>query len=162
MRCCRRRWAGRTTTCTCSTSVACCTATSMTSRASSATRTPSRSATPPAWPASGATSTTSVTAGTTTSGWGSGWRRSAPALRHASTAAAPHCVAAPRACPPEDCGGPGGYEHLLEVLADPADAEHAELLEWVGGEFDPEAFDVASTNELLELYDRHTRQRARH
>jgi Plasmid pRiA4b ORF-3-like protein len=74
----------------------------------------------------------------------------------------PHCVDGARACPPEDCGGPGGYEHLLEVLADPADPEHAELLEWVGGEFDPDAFDVASTNELLELYDRHTRQRARH
>jgi hypothetical protein len=70
----------------------------------------------------------------------------------------PHCVGGARACPPEDCGGTPGYEHLLEVLADPADPEHAELLEWVGGEFDPDAFDVAATNELLELYDRHTRR----
>ena len=51
---------------------------------------------------------------------------------------------------------------LLEVLADPADPEHEEMLEWVGGEFDPDAFNLAATNELLELYDRHTRQRARH
>ena len=71
----------------------------------------------------------------------------------------PHCVDGARACPPEDCGGAPGYEHLLAVLADPADPEHAELLEWVGGEFDPDAFDVAATNEILELYDRHTRQR---
>jgi Plasmid pRiA4b ORF-3-like protein len=73
----------------------------------------------------------------------------------------PHCVDGARACPPEDCGGPPGYEHLRAVLADPADPEHPELLEWVGGEFDPDAFDLAATNELLELYDRHTRQRMR-
>ncbi len=73
----------------------------------------------------------------------------------------PHCVDGARACPPEDCGGPGGYEHLLEVLADPADPadpERAELLEWVGGDFDPDAFDPAATNALLELHDRHTRR----
>jgi hypothetical protein len=71
----------------------------------------------------------------------------------------PHCVDGARACPPEDCGGTSGYEHLLDVLADPTDPEHAELLEWVGGEFDPDAFDLAATNAALELYDRHTRQR---
>ena len=73
----------------------------------------------------------------------------------------PHCVDGARACPPEDCGGPHGYERLLSVLADPTDPEHDELLEWVGGEFDPDAFDLAATNEVLELYDRHTRQRTR-
>jgi hypothetical protein len=72
----------------------------------------------------------------------------------------PHCVDGARACPPEDCGGIPGYEHLVEVLADPADPEHVELLEWVGGEFDAEAFDLAATNAALELYDRHTRQRS--
>jgi hypothetical protein len=73
----------------------------------------------------------------------------------------PHCLDGARACPPEDCGGAPGYERLLEVLADPDQPEHGELTEWVGGEFDPEAFDRAATNELLELYDRHTRQRRR-
>jgi hypothetical protein len=34
-------------------------------------------------------------------------------------------------------------------------------VEWVGGEFDPDAFDAAATSALLELYDRHTRQRTR-
>ncbi|WP_370453324.1 IS1096 element passenger TnpR family protein [Geodermatophilus marinus] len=47
------------------------------------------------------------------------------------------------------------------MLADPDDPEHDELREWIGGEFDPEAFDAAATSELLELYDRHTRRRAR-
>jgi Plasmid pRiA4b ORF-3-like protein len=74
----------------------------------------------------------------------------------------PHLVGGARACPPEDCGGPWGYDHLLGVLADPAHEEHEHLLGWVGGCFDPEAFDLAETNTRLELYDRHTRQRRMH
>jgi hypothetical protein len=52
---------------------------------------------------------------------------------------------------------------LLDVLADPSSArgEDAELLEWLGGDHDPDAFDPAATDELLELYDRHTRRRRR-
>jgi hypothetical protein len=55
----------------------------------------------------------------------------------------PVCLAGARACPPEDCGGPPGYERFLEAIADPKHEQHAELLEWVGGFFDPEAFDPA-------------------
>lgn len=53
----------------------------------------------------------------------------------------PRCLAGSRACPPEDCGGPGGYAQLLETLANPTDSEHESMLEWLGGPFDPEAFD---------------------
>ncbi len=57
----------------------------------------------------------------------------------------PHLVDGANACPPEDCGGIGGYEHLLEVLANPKDKEHQEMLEWLGVEspvdFDPKYFD---------------------
>lgn len=53
-------------------------------------------------------------------------------------------------------GGPHGYERLLAVLADPSGLERPELLEWLGGEFDPDTFDAAAADELLELYDRHT------
>jgi hypothetical protein len=56
---------------------------------------------------------------------------------------------------------PARYERLLAALADPADPERPELLEWLGGEFHPDDFDVAATDDLLELYDRHTRQRTR-
>jgi Plasmid pRiA4b ORF-3-like protein len=54
----------------------------------------------------------------------------------------PACVAGARNCPPEDCGGSWGYQHLLEVLADPAHPERAEQIEWIGEEFDPNEFSV--------------------
>jgi hypothetical protein len=55
-----------------------------------------------------------------------------------------------RAAPPEDCGGPPGYEHLLDALSDPSDPEHDEMVAWVGDRFDPEEFDRAATNRRLE------------
>lgn len=59
------------------------------------------------------------------------------------------CVAGARACPPEDCGGPWGYGDFVEAIRDPKHPDHADRLEWVGGEFDPEAFDVEAVNEEL-------------
>ena len=61
----------------------------------------------------------------------------------------PLVVTGKRACPPEDCGGPGGYGFLLEALANPEDPEHAERVEWVGKGFDPEAFDADAINRRL-------------
>lgn len=58
----------------------------------------------------------------------------------------PRVVAGARACPPEDCGGDAGYAHLLEVLRKPRHPEHDDLLAWVGGAFDPEAFDRRAIN----------------
>lgn len=59
------------------------------------------------------------------------------------------CIAGERACPPEDCGGPPGYEHLLAVLADPDHEEYEDMLEWIGGGLDPEAFDLKAVNAEL-------------
>lgn len=61
----------------------------------------------------------------------------------------PICIAGKRACPPEDCGGPGGYEHFLEVMGNPDDPEHEDMLFWAGEEFDPEAFDIDRVNQAL-------------
>lgn len=44
--------------------------------------------------------------------------------------------------PPEDCGRVPGYEESLEALHDPSHPEHEDMLMWVGGSFDPEAFSV--------------------
>ena len=58
----------------------------------------------------------------------------------------PACVAGKRNCPPEDCGGPPGYEALLEALAAPANPESREILEWVDEDYDPEEFSVDAVN----------------
>jgi len=58
----------------------------------------------------------------------------------------PQCIGGERACPPEDCGGTHGYFELLEALHDPAHPEHESYCVWVGGAFDPEAFDLRQAN----------------
>lgn len=45
-------------------------------------------------------------------------------------------------CPPEDVGGPWGYEEFLKTIADPEHEEHASTLEWAGRSFDPKTVDV--------------------
>jgi hypothetical protein len=64
----------------------------------------------------------------------------------------PICVAGARACPPEDCGGVWGYADLLETIKDPSNPEHDEMLQWLGGRFDPEAFDLDAVNRLLKRF----------
>jgi hypothetical protein len=59
-----------------------------------------------------------------------------------------------RAGPPDDCGGPWGYGALLEAIADPAHAEHSNMLEWVGDDFDPEQFDVELVNDGFASWSR--------
>ena len=59
------------------------------------------------------------------------------------------CIGGENACPPEDLGGAPGYEEFLAALADPNNPEHDEFKEWIGGSFDPTAFDVAEVNQRL-------------
>lgn len=61
----------------------------------------------------------------------------------------PLCLEGERACPPEDIGGIGGYEHFLEVIADPQHEEHADMREWVGGKFDAEKFDPKAATKAM-------------
>jgi len=61
----------------------------------------------------------------------------------------PRCIEGARACPPEDSGGAWEYAHFLEVIRNPKHEEHDDILEWVGGSFDPEAFDLNEVNEAL-------------
>lgn len=63
----------------------------------------------------------------------------------------PRVVDGARACPPEDVGGPPGYEGFLEAVGDPHHAEHDSMLEWAGGSFDPEAFDLDAANRELDI-----------
>ena len=61
----------------------------------------------------------------------------------------PVCIKGRRACPPEDVGGMWGYYDFLDAIQDPEHEEHESYLEWIGGEFDPEAFDLDEVNETL-------------
>jgi len=61
----------------------------------------------------------------------------------------PVCLKGARACPPEDCGGPWGYENLLKVLKNPEDEEYASWKEWLPEDFDPEQFDLDGINSRL-------------
>jgi hypothetical protein len=62
----------------------------------------------------------------------------------------PRCIAGQGACPPEDVGGPWGYEEFQAALSDPSHPEHDERLEWAGGPFDPHHFDLEEVDRALE------------
>jgi hypothetical protein len=58
----------------------------------------------------------------------------------------PACVSGEGTCPPEDCGGPGGFAELRIVLSDPTHPQHEEMKRWAG-ELLP--FDLAATDLLV-------------
>lgn len=62
----------------------------------------------------------------------------------------PVCLKGKLNCPPEDCGGIPGYYHLLEIIANKKHPEHKELIEWLGGGFDPTEFEVDDVNDAFE------------
>lgn len=59
------------------------------------------------------------------------------------------CIDGKRACPPEDCGGTYGYQHLLDILNDKNDPEYEDTIDWLGESFDSEKFDIDEINESL-------------
>lgn len=61
----------------------------------------------------------------------------------------PICTDGQPACPPEDCGGIPGFCDLLDALRDPTHEQHKELQDWVGGDYDPEAFSIEAVNRIL-------------
>jgi Plasmid pRiA4b ORF-3-like protein len=70
----------------------------------------------------------------------------------------PRCTAGKRACPPEDCGGLGGYYQMLAVLADAGHEDHQARLTWLGissaAEFDPDYVDLGTVNDGLSGFAR--------
>ena len=61
----------------------------------------------------------------------------------------PLCLEGARACPPEDVGGVWSYPDFVEAIRDPDNERHEELLEWVGGSFDPEEFDSGKATKAM-------------
>lgn len=63
------------------------------------------------------------------------------------------CLTGKNACPLEDCGGIPGHEEILELLTTSPDRSNwpEHLASWVPPQWDPRAFDVEETNQLLAL-----------
>jgi Plasmid pRiA4b ORF-3-like protein len=68
-----------------------------------------------------------------------------------SETAYPICIKGKRACPPEDCGGVWGYQEFLNAIQNSEHPEHEEMLEWVGGFFDPEDPELDEVSYQLKL-----------
>ena len=56
----------------------------------------------------------------------------------------PRCVGGAGACPPEDAGGTHGYAEFLRAIRNPKHPEHKNMLEWVGGQFNPDEFQASA------------------
>lgn len=54
----------------------------------------------------------------------------------------PKLIALSGKCPPEDVGGPPGYENFLAAIADPKHPEYEDITEWYGSDFDPNTPDT--------------------
>ena len=54
-----------------------------------------------------------------------------------------------RRCPPEDCGGPPGFEEFLHAVNDENHPEHEDLLAWYGEPFDPDNLELDTVEAML-------------
>jgi len=63
----------------------------------------------------------------------------------------PQLLGGERASPPEDCGGPGGYEELVAGLKRSRSQEGRELRMWVGPDYDPATFDAWQVGRMLTM-----------
>ncbi|HSL06683.1 MAG TPA: plasmid pRiA4b ORF-3 family protein, partial [Pseudonocardiaceae bacterium] len=71
----------------------------------------------------------------------------------------PRCVTGRRACPPEDCGGPWGFDQLMSILGDEKHPQHEMSREWMPVDYDPARFDLDKINEALAQLDTSALQR---
>jgi hypothetical protein len=81
--------------------------------------------------------------------FGDGWEHEltveASAVADADTVY-PACTGGEGACPPEDCGGPGGFADLKDLLAGPPGPERDEMRTWAGEHYDPAHFDLTAAS----------------
>lgn len=68
-------------------------------------------------------------------------------------AAQADCIAGNGARPPEDCGGPWGYEAFKEIMADPSHNDYDDMRDWVGLEegeqWNPAFFDIEAASQAV-------------
>ena len=85
--------------------------------------------------------------------FGDGWEHKIKVEKtmdhHERFSGRPVCLEGESACPPEDCGGIYSYYDMLEIIKNPKHPEYNDTMEWLGGEFDPNVFDLDETNQIL-------------
>jgi hypothetical protein len=99
--------------------------------------------------------------------FGDGWIHHLELLDRSTTSSKsdeklPLVISGQNACPPEDCGGPGGYDDLRKVLRDPLHEEYGEMKEWMERishpSFDPKKYRVDEVNIELRKLKEHIRE----
>ncbi len=89
--------------------------------------------------------------------FGDGWRHQIVVekfLPRDSSTSYPICTDGKLNCPPEDCGGVGGFYELLNTIEDKKNPEREEMLEWLGGSYDAQHFDKQEINDHLKTLDK--------
>lgn len=66
----------------------------------------------------------------------------------------PACIGGKLNCPPEDCGGIPGFYELQAILADKRHPDRREMVAWLGGPYDSQAFDQEKVNRQLSRLSR--------
>jgi len=61
----------------------------------------------------------------------------------------PILVDGARRAPPEDCGGPPGFDAFLEAMLDEAHEEHEAVMDWYGEPFDPDDLELEAAEAML-------------
>lgn len=83
--------------------------------------------------------------------FGDDWWHELKVLDHRQTATGdkpPRCIDGENACPPDDTGGPFGFEEMRAAAGDPNHPDHDEMSDYLG-DFDPAAFDVKKADRNL-------------
>jgi hypothetical protein len=83
--------------------------------------------------------------------FGDDWWHRIEVLDHRATVTGdrpPRCIGGGNACPPDDCGGPYGFEELMTTVANPKHPDHLEQKRWLGP-YDRSAFDLDRSNRDL-------------
>ena len=80
---------------------------------------------------------------------GDNWVHTVCLEKHVAIDPAPkvaRCIEGARARPPENVGGPSGYQEFLEAILDPTHEEQRQMKRWAGGYFDQEWCDLELIN----------------
>lgn len=85
--------------------------------------------------------------------WGDNWKHDLTLIRHIESddpvSPLPYCVAGARAGPHENAGGAEAHMRLCRILADPRHDDYDEVREWLGEDYDFEAFSARQANQVL-------------